>query len=293
MGDGTGQALKPVEQDTIMFYGHELVAVRLADGRIAAVLRWLFESLNLERRGQMQRIERKTALRKGLIDVDVDTPGGPQTMSALTLQVLPGYLFTIDENRVNEEARADVIPFQEECVEALAEHFTRKHQAQASQALTPAEATASAAIIAQIADLTGVVNLLREHLEALLVLPGQVADLSTRVGETRALVESLAERQGATETLAAQVARIEARTQRLTPAHARAVQERVDRIVRATQQLPQPLSYAMVYGRLKHTWRANSYSEIPDERFEEVMAYLREELRQATGGETPEQGSLF
>src|SRR5579885_1441811 len=88
------EALIPVEQDTITFYGHKLVAVRLKDGQIAAVLRWLFESLNLERTGQMQRIERKTALRDGLIQVRVDTEGGPQTMPALTLDVLPGYLFT-------------------------------------------------------------------------------------------------------------------------------------------------------------------------------------------------------
>jgi len=31
----------------------------------------------------------------------------------------------------------------------------------------------------------------------------------------------------------------------------------------------------------------------PHKRFEEVMAYLREELRKATGGEGPTQGSLF
>ncbi|WIG57588.1 MAG: hypothetical protein OJF49_000333 [Ktedonobacterales bacterium] len=69
MGDDTVRALfKPIEQETIPFYGHDLVAVRLADGRIAAVLRWLFESLHLDRAGQMQRIERKSALRDGLMD---------------------------------------------------------------------------------------------------------------------------------------------------------------------------------------------------------------------------------
>src|SRR5690348_6356711 len=127
--DRPAEALIPIEQDTITFYGHELVAVRLEDGRIAAVLRWLFESLSLERRGQMQRIERKTALRDVLIEVRVDTEGGPQTMPALTLDVLPGYLFTIDEGRVRPEARDDVIVFQRECVKVLAEHFARKHQA--------------------------------------------------------------------------------------------------------------------------------------------------------------------
>lgn len=279
--------LLPVEQDTITFYGHELVAVRLEGGRIAAVLRWLCESLRLDPQGQLQRIERKTALREGLIQVRVDTEGGPQTMPALTLDVLPGYLFTIDENRVKEEARADVILFQHECVKVLAEHFTRKHQALAP---IPADATAATAIVEQIADLTGVANLLREHLEALLGLPGQIADLSTQVRETRALVESPAERQGATES---QVAKIEARTQRLTPAHTRTVQEFGDRMARETKRLPTPLTYAIIYGRLKHRFRVGSYKEVADDRFDELMAYLREELQRETSGQVPAQGSLF
>ena len=77
---GKQAVLFPVEQDTITFHGHDLVAVRLADGRIAAVLRWLCESLQLDPQGQLQRIERKTALRNGLVRVRVDTDGGPQEM---------------------------------------------------------------------------------------------------------------------------------------------------------------------------------------------------------------------
>lgn len=289
MSNGSGQSLfVPIEQDTITFYGHELVAVRLSDGRVAAVLRWLFESLNLDRAGQMQRIERKTALRDGLVRVRVDTgDGGQQEMPALTLNVLPGYLFGIDENRVKAEAREDIILFQRECVEALADHFTRKHPT-ALPAL--ADTTAATIIIEQIADLTGVINLLREHLEALLILPGQVADLSAQVGETRALVESLADRQDSTET---RLEVVDARTRCLSPAHTRTVQEMVDRMVRETKRLPSPLTYAMVYGRLKHRFRVGSYKEVADNRFDELLAYLRDELSRATSGDAPEQSSLF
>ncbi len=49
----------------------------------------------------------------------------------------------------------------------------------------------------------------------------------------------------------------------------------------------------MIYGHLKTRFRAGSYKEIPDERFEEVMTYLREEFRKFTGGEGPTQGNLF
>lgn len=288
MGSNTGRALfKPVEQDTISFHGHELVAVRLANGQIATVLRWLCEGLQLDPQGQLRRIERKTALRDGLIDVEVATAGGPQTMPALTLQVLPGFLFLVDENRAKEEARPDIIMFQRECAKVLADHFTRKHPPTLPAA---ADTTAATIIIEQITDLTGVINLLREHLEMLLGLPSQVADLSAQVGETHALVESLATRQDATET---HLAAVDARTQRLTPAHARAVQEMVNRMVRETRHSATPLTYATIYGKLKTRFQAGSYNEIADSRFDDLMAWLREALNNATSGEAPEQGSLF
>ncbi len=223
MGTDSGQAadaLIPIEQDTISFYGHELVAVRLKDGRIAVVLRWLFESLDLDRTAQVRRIERKTVLREGLVDVRVRTEGGQQIMPALTLDALPGFLFTIDESRVKPDARPDVIVFQRECARVLAEHFARKHQAALP---VPADATA-AAIVEQIADLAAVMNLLREHLAALLPLPGQVQALSDQVGHVAAVVEALAERQGTTEQ---RISALDARTDHLTPAHAQTVQDAV------------------------------------------------------------------
>jgi hypothetical protein len=235
----------------------------------------------------MRHIQGRTALAEGLVSVRVDTAGGLQIMAALTLDVLPGWLFSVDERRVKEEARADVVLFQRECVKALADHFTRKHPP-ALPAL--ADTTAATIIIEQITDLTGVINLLREHLEALLVLPGQVADLSVQMGETRVLLEALATRQDSTET---RLEAVDERTQRLTPTHTRAAQEMVDRMVRETRKLPAPLTYAIIYGRLKHRFRVGSYKEVSDDRFDELVAYLRDELRRATSGEAPEQENLL
>lgn len=278
--------LIPVEQDAILFYGHELVAVRLGDGRIAAVLRWLCEGLRLDPSGQIERIRRKTALRDGLLSVRVQTGGGPQTMPALTLDVLPGYLFTIDEGRVRAEAREDVILFQRYCVRVLADHFAAKH---GTALPVPADPTA-AAIAEQIADLTAVTNLLREHLAALLTLPDQVHALSEQVGHVAGIVETLAERQSAT---AAQVAELEERTDHLTPAHAHQVQELVNRLVRETKHLPSPLTHAIIYGRIRHHFRVNSYTEIRDGQFEELMVWLHEELARTTSRQAPQQGNLF
>ncbi|MGH9353073.1 MAG: hypothetical protein ACRD2G_13095 [Terriglobia bacterium] len=146
------------------------------------------------------------------------------------------------------------------------------------------------ALTEQIDALTAVINLLREHLSALMTLPGQVEGLSLQLEQGVALLESLVQRQDAAET---QIARIDERTQRLTPAHARAIQEMVDRIVRETKHLPIPLTYTIIYGRLKHRFRAGSYREIPDDRYDALLTYLRDELHNAASGAAPEQERLL
>lgn len=96
------EVLIPVEQMTVAFGGHPLVVVRLADGRVCVILRGLFAGLGLDFSGQLDRIKRKSALVEGLVYVRAQTPGGAQSMPALTLDVLPGWCLTVDENRLNE-----------------------------------------------------------------------------------------------------------------------------------------------------------------------------------------------
>lgn len=64
-------------------------------------------------------------------------------------------------------------------------------------------------------------------------------------------------------------------------------------IVGQAERQGTPLTYSIIYGRLKHKFRVGSYSEAPDERFDEIMVYLKDELRKAFGGDLPEQGSLL
>jgi len=133
-------------------------------------------------------------------------------------------------------------------------------------------------------------TLLREHLAGLLSVPRQLSTLSVQMEQALALLEQTTHRQSATEQ---QVARIDARTQRLSPAQTRTVQELVDRVVRETRHLVVPLTHIVLYGRLKQRCRVGSFKEVPDARYEEVLAFLSEELRRATSGQVPEQGSLF
>lgn len=147
-----------------------------------------------------------------------------------------------------------------------------------------------AEIRSQIETLYGVANLLQEHLAGLLSLPGQVAGLNDQMGQALAMLTALAERQQSAES---QIERIDERTQHLAPAHARAVQEQITRMVQDTKRLADPLTYTIIYGRLKHHWRVSTYKEIADEQYPAVMAYLQDELRRVLAGEGPAQQGLF
>ena len=134
------------------------------------------------------------------------------------------------------------------------------------------------ALTEQINNLTAIVAFLQEHRRMLLEEAGQVvtiveagqqellgrADhLSTQLTYVSSLLEQLVGRQSTTE---AQVAKIEARTQRLTPAHARNVQGLVEKIVRESERRSPKgtaLIHAQVYGRLKTHFRAGSSMRSP------------------------------
>jgi hypothetical protein len=140
-------------------------------------------------------------------------------------------------------------------------------------------------------DFTEITALLRDYFETLLEAQGQT---SMQLDQAIRLLEALTDRQGMTEM---QVAKIDERTQRLTSAHGQDVQEIVNLIVTAivkhSPNVTPQLAHAMVYGRLKKRFHVRSYIEIPDERFDEVMAYLRGVLRTFSSGDLPGQGRLF
>jgi hypothetical protein len=276
-----------VEQRPVPFLGDELAAALTAGGSIYITLPGMCRALALNTQAQLRRMLRTPTLARGLRMIPIDTRGGKQSINCLRVDKIALWLAGIEPTRVKPEYRAKIEAYQEELAPIAMQVFMRVAGITTSQ-LVPAVADPQVAVLAdQIDTLTDVVTFLREHMEALLASSGQV---SLRLDQAISLLEALAERQDTAET---QIARIDERTQRLTPAHARAVQDLVDRIVHETAHERTPLLHYMIYGRLKRRFRASTYKEIADDRYNDVMTFLQELLSQATGGAAPEQGSLF
>jgi hypothetical protein len=280
-----------VEQQLVPFLGDELTAALTPSGTIYISLPGMCKALGLLTRGQVRRIRETKSLAKGLRRIPLATRGGIQRLNCLRVDKVALWLAGVQTNSMkSEEFRFKIETYQEELAPVATQVFMRVVGMRTAQVI-PTEDPRIIAIAEQIDTLTEITTFLREHMQAMLEAQGHV---SMQLEQAVRLLEALTSRQEATET---QLARIDERTKRLSPAHTREVQFLVERIARALERqsgaTTLKLAHAMIYGRLKTRFQAGSYKEIPDERFEEVMSYLREELGRVTGGAAPEQGSLF
>jgi P22_AR N-terminal domain len=258
----------PIEQATVPFYGHELVAVRLADGRIAAVLRWICEGMGIGAKAQVQRIKRRAALRDDLVTVRVETTGGPQAMPALVLHGLPGWLYTVDETRVSEASRPAVILFQQRATDVLAEHFA-KHQPQ----LAPPSSLVPAEPITQPARPERDAPPLEwaEYHEGMATYLRWQADIETWRGSIESRLESHEEVLRLVPEILERLG-----PETLTPEHQRTVQNAVKRLHDVAGY-----PYAGIYADLGEHFHVAKYDQIPEARWEGVAEWFQVRLAAA------------
>jgi hypothetical protein len=215
--------------------------------------------------------------------------------------------------------------YRKDCYRVLWEAFLRGELFPVEQALVEASVVEAGplgdprivALSEQIETLSAIVALMQEHKAALLAEASGMAvvaanqqellqrtdTISSQLDYVVALLEQLVGRQetlvGRQTTTETKVAKIDERTAHLTPAHAKYVHEMVDRIVQEIDRrnpgstLNYARVYSQVYGRFKRYFRVAKYDQVADERFEEVKAWLQEELRRVRSGALPEQESLF
>ena len=123
------QALIPVDERTVDFYGDNVTAVRIVDGPSPGVyvpLKPISDNIGLDWSAQYRRIQRDPILSQvsQLIAVTAikSQRGNPEAI-ALPLKFLPGWLFGINASRVRDELKEKVLRYQLECYDVLWEAF--------------------------------------------------------------------------------------------------------------------------------------------------------------------------
>lgn len=279
-----------IDQRIVPFMGDDLAAALTSGGDIYISLNGMIAALGLNARGQTQRIQRTPTLARGLRRIPLQTSGGVQRVNCLRVDKIALWMAGIEPSRVKPAFQAKIEAYQEELAPLATKVFMRVMGISTAGSAPTITDPRLVALAEQYDTLIDVALFIREHMVALATMPDQIGALSLQLDQAVTLLESLTQRQDTTELA---VDLIDARTQGLTPAHQRDLQEMITRMVESTKRQPSPLRYATIYGRLKHRFRVASYNEIPDPRFDEVMQFLRDELQRATNGELPEQNSLF
>jgi hypothetical protein len=128
------KALVPLEQKVVEFYGDELTAVRVEiEGKSAVYVpvRPICDYMGVDWSAQFRRINRDPVLSAEATPCVVVTatqgqPDQRREMLCLPLDMVNGWLFGINANRVKEELRDRLIQYQRECYRVLADAFVNR-----------------------------------------------------------------------------------------------------------------------------------------------------------------------
>ncbi|EFO33904.1 phage antirepressor protein [Roseibium sp. TrichSKD4] len=109
---------------TVNFRGDTLFGFEAEDG-VYVALKPIVEAMGMKWEGQRQRVSRDPILSEGTCIMQVPFGrGGEQKTLCLKLELINGWLFTVDSNRIKDEhVRERVLTYQRECYAVLAEHF--------------------------------------------------------------------------------------------------------------------------------------------------------------------------
>lgn len=112
---------------TIDFYGNSIVAV-LKEGVPYVAMKPICENIGLDWKSQHRRIQGSPVLSEGVVIMTIPSEGGYQDTLCLPLEMLNGWLFGVDVNRVRPELKDKLIRYQKECYGVLFKHFFKKQE---------------------------------------------------------------------------------------------------------------------------------------------------------------------
>jgi P22_AR N-terminal domain len=264
-----------LHQRIVTFYGDELVAVQQPDGTILVLFSRLCENLGLERTSQTRRIQRHAVMSKGLIALDIQTPGGIQSLQCLKLSLLPLWLSGVQVGRVKSELQEQLTRYQEEAADVLWQSF----KPQIVDEQLPANRESALAI--------GQLEQIIEQSRAMQRMAEEQITLIRRMDTAARIVKTIQ-----TDVAAVHV-RLGVLEERLHPsnyitdAQAAEVQSAVAAVAMAlTKRDPSKNHFQSIHAELHRRYKAKSYSLIKVEQYAAVLAFLETWDEAMEGGES-------
>lgn len=110
---------------TIQFHDQTIIAIE-HEGAHYVAMKPIVENIGLNWDAQRQRIKRHPVLSGGAVVITVPSSSGDQETTFLPVDMLNGWLFGVDVNRVRPELRERLMQYQRECFQVLNAHFNRQ-----------------------------------------------------------------------------------------------------------------------------------------------------------------------
>lgn len=266
----TDNALIPLEQKDVLFYEDEITAVRVRrDGQtqVFVPLRPIVELLGLDWSGQLRRVRNDAVLAEEVQPVRVETAGGPQEMPCLPLDMLNGWLFGINANRVKEAVRARLVRYQRDCYRVLYEAFEEGRLATGADAtfqelLQQSESQA----VEAYRMLQAMIKMARNQI----IIESRLGVQDQRLEKHERRLEQLEERFDSGESV--------------SEGQASQISQAVKAVAMQLSKKTGRNEYGGVYGELYRRFEITSYKLLPASRFDEAMAFLNEWYASLTGG---------
>lgn len=133
----------------IPFHNDTLIAHRSEDGDVFVALRPICNSMGIDFSGQLQKMKRQPWATVGELHT-VGADGKTRDMTSVNRKTLTMWLATIDASRLkDEQARRNVIVYQQEAAEALDQYFNEGGAIRVSGTDSDADIMARAVLVAQ------------------------------------------------------------------------------------------------------------------------------------------------
>ena len=252
--------LVPLEERTVLFYEDEIKGVIIRshldeEPAIYVPVRPLCDFLGVAWTAQRRRLLEDPVLAQEVVGAVVETAGGPQEMLCIPLDMLNGWLFSINANRVKEEIRDRLRRYQRECYRVLAAAFGAAPQ--------PPAVRGGLAEVEQLG--YAIARLAREQIE-----------FEARAGE------QFADHEGRLLVLETKLADDAA----IDDAQAAQISQAVKAVAILLGKQTGRNEFGGVYGELYRRFEVTSYKLLPRKRFQAAMDFLSE-WYQELGGEVP------
>lgn len=277
------QSLIPVEQREVGFYTDKVLALRLADGNVYVPIKPICDLLGVDWSSQRKRISRDSVLSSIVMSVvitttDIDPASKrPRTseMLALPLDVLNGWLFGINAERVKPELRERIIRYQKECYKVLAEAF-REGRLTTDTTFTDLLQTDSPAVQAyRMAQ--AIMHMARQQI----LLEARLEQQDGRLDSAEQRVTDIEERLENIEVSLGDSAR------HITPSQASRISQAVKAIALELGKRSGRNEFGGVYGEVYRRFEIAGYRELPAAKYDEAMRFLRDWYLSLTGNNMP------